>query len=241
MENISPGILVITGGSRGIGLATVDRFLAEGWSVLNFSRTPCTRPQVINFSLDLLSLNQETLDGASSNSLQSIFYEKQRIVLVHNAGSFIRDQVGTMDVYATRDLFQINVFAPMILNETLIPFMGEGSAIIYMGSTLSEKAVPHAASYVSAKHAVVGLMKASCQDLAGTGIHTCCICPGVTETEMLKQRLMNDLNLRTSLTELSASGRFVEPAELGELVWFTSQNPVINGAIIHGNLGQIER
>ena len=235
------GILVITGGSRGIGFATVKAFIAQGWTVINLSRTPCVWPEVINIIMDLTLLGQSQSPEGFPPVWQSLFYEKKRVVLVHNAGMFVPDTVSALSVATTRVLFEVNVFAPMVLNEALIPFMAEGSAIIYIGSTLSEKGVPETASYTSSKHAVVGLMKATCQDLAKTGIHTCCICPGITETEMLKTRCENNPHLFETLSSLSTYGRLVQPEELAELIWFCAQHPVINGAVIHGHLGQIER
>ena len=62
-------------------------------------------------------------------------------------------------------------------------------SIIYIGSTLSEKGVANSCSYVTSKHAVVGLMRSTTQDLVGKGIHTACICPGFTDTEMLKNHV----------------------------------------------------
>eukprot|EP01043_Picozoa_sp_COSAG02_P056833 COSAG02_NODE_6801_length_3352_cov_170.007378_3_plen_92_part_00 len=52
----------------------------------------------------------------------------------------------------------------------------------FVGSTLSEKAVANTASYVTAKHAMVGLMRATCQDLAAAAapVHTALVCPGFT-------------------------------------------------------------
>ena len=46
--------------------------------------------------------------------------------------------------------------------------------------------MPHSFSYVVSKHALVGMMRATCQDLAGREIHTACICPGFTDTEMFR-------------------------------------------------------
>jgi 3-oxoacyl-[acyl-carrier protein] reductase len=67
--------------------------------------------------------------------------------------------------------------------------MGPGSSVLYVGSTLSEKAVPGSFSYVVSKHAQLGMMRATCQDLMGTGIHTAMVCPGFTDTEMLRNHL----------------------------------------------------
>ncbi|NNM59441.1 MAG: hypothetical protein HKM04_06450 [Legionellales bacterium] len=84
-------------------------------------------------------------------------------------------------------------------------------------------------------------MKASCQDLAGKGIHTCCVCPGVTETEMLIERCKHVPGLLETLSGLSTYHRLLQPDELAELIEFCACHPLINGAMIHGNLGQVER
>ena len=134
----------------------------------------------------------------------------------------------------------INLVAPQILNQVIIPLMKPGSSIIYIGSTLSEKAVANSYSYVVSKHALAGMMRATCQDLVGTGIHTCCICPGFTDTEMLRIHVGDDPEILQSIAAASTFNRLVEPGEIAETVKFAANNPVINGALLHANLGQIE-
>jgi NAD(P)-dependent dehydrogenase (short-subunit alcohol dehydrogenase family) len=119
--------------------------------------------------------------------------------------------------------------------------MSRGSAIIYVGSTLSEKAVPGSFSYVTSKHAVVGLMRSTCQDLIDTGIHTACICPGFTDTEMLQNIIKNDPTILEAIKAINGGGRLIKPEEIAQTIYFAANNPVINGAILHANLGQKER
>ena len=119
--------------------------------------------------------------------------------------------------------------------------MSEGSAIIYVGSTLSEKAVPGAFSYVTSKHAVVGLMKATCQDLMDRGIHTACVCPGFTDTPMLRNHLNHDETIIEQIKTMNAQNRLIKPTEIASTIYFAATNPVINGAVLHANMGQKER
>lgn len=232
--------LIITGGNRGIGLATVQLFLQQGWQVINLSRTPCEELNVLNVKLDLATLTEENLH-ALMLELKIILPEKSQICLVHNAGVFIKDDALHVDMKATQALFHVNVMTPMMLNKMIYPFMEVGSAIIYLGSTLSTKATPATASYTASKHAVIGLMRATCQDLADLQIHTCCVCPGPTDTQMLQQRFTEVPELEANLTTLSTFNRLVQPEELAQLIWFCSNNPIINGGVLHGNLGQRER
>ena len=140
-----------------------------------------------------------------------------------------------------RHTLELNVVAPHILNQILIPKMTQGSGIIYVGSTLSEKAVANTYSYVVSKHALIGMMRSTCQDLANTGIHTACVCPGFTDTEMLRAHVGEDAEIIESLSTLSTFGRLVTPEEIANTIVFAAENPVINGAVIHANLGQVER
>jgi NAD(P)-dependent dehydrogenase (short-subunit alcohol dehydrogenase family) len=131
--------------------------------------------------------------------------------------------------------------APQKLNKALLAVMKPGSSILYVGSTLAEKAVPNAYSYVLSKHAGAGIMKANCQDLSGRGIHTASVCPGFTDTQMLRQRVGNDPAAVKQLTNRSAFQRLIEPEEIARTLLFCSRNPAINGALIHANLGQLEQ
>ena len=118
--------------------------------------------------------------------------------------------------------------------------MNAGSSIIYIGSTLSEKAVPNSYSYASTKHAMIGMMRATCQDLAGSGVHTACICPGFTDTEMLRAHVGDSDDVLEAIGSMSSYGRLIEPDEIARSIEFAVANPVINGSVIHANLGQIE-
>jgi 3-oxoacyl-[acyl-carrier protein] reductase len=229
--------LVITGASRGIGLATAKLFLENRFQVINLSRNPCPLTEVNHIQVNLAQIGFEE---SLTEQLLPILNNADRVILVHNAARLEKDTVENIEAQAWRDILEINVVAPTILNRTVIPTMKKSSAIIYIGSTLSEKAVAGAFSYVTSKHAVVGLMRATCQDLMGRGIHTACICPGFTDTPMLRTHLNNDSFVLEQIKGMTAFNRLVEPAEIANTVYFVANNPVMNGAILHANLGQKE-
>ena len=114
------------------------------------------------------------------------------------------------------------------------------SSLIYVGSTLSEKAVSGSFSYVVSKHAQLGMMRASCQDLMGSGIHTALVCPGFTDTEMLRTHLGTDPGVERMIAGMNSYNRLIDPGEIAELIRWAHHNPVINGAVLHANLGQKE-
>ena len=230
-------VLVISGASKGIGWATAMRYTQAGFRVINLSRSPCELPEVNNLSVDLLDPSWEQ---QHADALLDLVGEPETLVLVHNAAMMTKETVQTLESETLRRVMELNVVAPAALNRLLIPRMKKGSSIIYISSTLGRKAVANTHADVVSKHAAIGQMRASCQDLAGTLIHTAAVCPGFTETEMLKEHLGAHPEVYQQITAGIAHKRLAQPEEIAETIWFASQNPILNGAIIDANLGQIE-
>ncbi|AFL75141.1 dehydrogenase of unknown specificity, short-chain alcohol dehydrogenase like protein [Thiocystis violascens DSM 198] len=231
-------LLIVTGASSGIGHAIATRFLVDGWVIVNLSRHPCPESGVENLVCDLA---EPDAVAALDAPLQPWLKDAGRICLVHNASVMRSDRIDSLPSADLRAALELNIIAANGLNQLVVPHMGQGSSLIYIGSTLAEKAVPGVASYVIAKHALAGMMRATCQDLAGRGIHTCMICPGFTDTEQLRALIGDNPDTLAAITGLSAFDRLIEPEEIAEAVAFAAHAPVLNGALIHANLGQRER
>ncbi len=228
--------VLITGASAGIGLETAQRFVDEGYAVVNLSRRPCPIDAVQHIACDLAA--PAFLD-AIAERLRQRLAAAERLVLIHNAARFVNDSAVQTESDSFRQTLEINLIAPNTLNGFASPFMQPGSSILYVGSTLGEKAVSNSFSYVVSKHGLIGMMRATCQDLAGRGIHTACISPGFTDTEMLRVHV--PAQAMDAVRGLSAYNRLIEPGEIAETLFWAAQNPVINGAVIPANLGQVER
>jgi len=154
-DSKNQGLLVITGASRGIGLAVAELFVKEGWQVLNLSRGKCPNNAVVTRQIDL---SHSDVEQSLTKYIYEFIPEPRRICLVHNAATIFQDSALSVDIKAMRNAFQLNVFTPAILNKLISPLMSDGSSILYIGSTLSEKGIPGRATYVSSKHAIAGLM-----------------------------------------------------------------------------------
>lgn len=229
---------IITGASTGIGLACAELFIQQGgFNLYNLSRRPCPLADVQHIPCDLSSPNDI---AHACEELVPAAVQSSEVALIHNACQMIKDSADHCPSDQLNAIMATNVIAPNALNQALLPVMKKGSSVIYVGSTLSEKAVADAFSYVVSKHALAGMMKASCQDLMGRGIHTALVCPGFTDTEMLRTHLHNDTSVLEQVASLNSFHRLVEPEEIARLILWAHSNPVINGAILHANLGQKE-
>ena len=231
-------LLVITGASKGIGLATAELFAGNGYRVINVSRSACPLDNVTNLAIDLMDPNWA--DQHASSLLEQVGQPDQ-VTILHNATLMTKDTVRDIEAETLTKVLQLNVIAAAQINTLLLPIMREGSSILYISSTLGTKAVANTHAYVISKHAVIGQMRATCQDLVGAGIHTAAICPGFTETEMLKEHLGDNPELREQISSNIVLGRLVQPREIASTVWFCSQTPAVNGAILDANNGQVEQ
>lgn len=231
---MSSKTLVITGGSRGIGHAAARRFADAGYAVVNLSRSPAALAGVTHIAADFADPAwAETV----AEPLRAAIDESDSICLVHNSALQVPGSTVEIDIAGLRRSLEINVVAPAALNRIVLPLMRPGSSILYVGSTLSHRATRGMAAYATSKHAVAGLMRSTAQDLAGTGIHTACICPGFTNTEMLQSYGGEALS---HLALLVTQQRLIAPEEIAELLFQAACNPVVNGSMIQADLGFIE-
>ena len=181
---------ILTGASSGIGAAAAAQFVEQGFTVINVSRRDCPVAGVETYSTDLA-------DDTSAKQTCSVLASRLRdaegpVCLVHNASLMLKDRCDTTEDADLLRVLAVNVIGINVLNRTLLPLMPKGSSVLYVGSTLSEKAVAGAYSYIVSKHAQLGMMRATCQDLMGREIHTALICPGFTDTSMLRQHVGHD-------------------------------------------------
>ena len=228
-------LLIITGGSRGIGLAAADLFSKDNYRVINLSRTNTRQSAAEHIASDFSDPSWALNIKAS---LLDFIGQPDQISLIHNAATMVKDDIRKAPDFS--EVLQVNLVAPQQLNELVIPLMKKGSSILYVGSTLSKKAVSNTLTYSASKHGLLGLMRATTQDLFGAGIHTACIRPGFTDTEMLRSHVGDDPETLNVLVQSNAFGRLVKPEEIATTLKFCADNPAINGTSIDANLGQKE-
>ena len=248
-------VVIVTGGSAGIGLAIVERFADLDYQVISLARRRCPVDTVESVLVDLgnpeavgsaIAEVQARLDRLASPpgwgppGQADTRPSPPPIHLVHNAAVMPTDSALSVDPKMLDRTLHLNVTTPAQINAALLPRMRPGSSIVFIGSTLSDKGVANRLSYVTSKHALLGLMRATVQDLFGTGIHCLCVAPGFTDTAMLAPGLATP-GFAEAVRGMVSFGRLLEPEEIADIVVFATRTPAFNGSNLHANLGQRER
>ena len=232
-----PDTVIVTGASAGIGLAIATHFVEQGQRVIGLARRPCPDPAVESLRVDLCDAG--ALDLVLTGIVESL-PPSPRLHLIHSASHMPSDGAEDLDPERLAQTLRLNVVAPAQIDARLLPAAAPGSSVVFIGSTLCEKAVPGKLSYVTSKHALLGLMRATVQDLFGRSIHALCVAPGFVDTDMLRPALERDPEFERSVLDMVSFGRLLDPNEIAEIVAFATRTPALNGAVIHANLGQRE-
>jgi 3-oxoacyl-[acyl-carrier protein] reductase len=227
--------LVITGAGRGIGLATADLFHEHGYAVVNISRHRGGFECGTWIGADLSLPNWLQ---AIERQLIAAVQHATTIAVVHNAAMLLHDDIEDSRDADLQEAWQANVMAPVQLNRALLPYMDEGSSIIYVGSSLRDRAAPKRLSYVVSKHAQIGLMRATALEVAERGIHAACVCPGITDTEVARAHFGDEAGSMEQFVLRDAPlKRALRPADIAQLIYFCAGTQTVNGAVIDANVG----
>jgi NAD(P)-dependent dehydrogenase (short-subunit alcohol dehydrogenase family) len=183
-------LVVITGGSRGLGLL-LARQLADAGAALVI----CARDdEELENAVDELGrragfVAAYSCDLTRPQEIAELFNRIRREVgsvdvLINNAGIMQVGPVETMTVEDFDDALAVHFWAPLLCMEQVLPDMRrrrEGR-IVNISSIGGEIAVPHMLPYCASKHALVGLSKGMRGELAKEGIYVTTVCPGLMRT-----------------------------------------------------------
>lgn len=188
--------VILTGASRGIGHATVKRFSEEGWRIVTCSRETvpeeCKRDPNWTHHITVDLGNPDDAPRFVAEALAAL--EGSPIhALINNAAispkTSFKERLGTLngDVTAWREVFELNLFAPLQLARGFAPSLAKGKGAIVNITSIAGHAIhPFAGSaYSTSKAALSALTREMANEFAPLGVRVNAVAPGEIETAMI--------------------------------------------------------
>ena len=231
---------LITGGSRGIGAATVRALCAAGYRVAFFYRSSESAAQTLSAETGAYAIRCDVRDSAS---VASACAEARRLlghidVLVNNAGIAQQKLFTDITDEDWRAMLDTNLTGAFYASRAVLSEMisRRYGRIINVGSIWGQVGASCEVHYSAAKAGLIGLTKALAKEVAPSGVTVNCICPGVIETDMLSSFTKDDL---AALAEETPVGRLGTPEDIARsILWLADpKSDFITGQIIGVNGG----
>lgn len=176
-------IVVISGGTSGIGKALADRFKCAGDLVFCFGKNPNSSEE---FCVNVVNENEV------EQFFEMIKTKYGRIdVLINSAGYGISGAAELAKFDETKNLFNVNYFGTLKCCQCALPLMHEGSKIINISSCCALFAMPFRIHYCASKAATSMLSYGLKMELSDAKIDVTAICPGDVKTNFMKSRIKN--------------------------------------------------
>ncbi|WDE08349.1 SDR family oxidoreductase [Thalassomonas viridans] len=219
-------VCIVTGGSSGIGLSIVQKFLDEGYRVFNLDLTPATAGEFRQCDITQV---QEV-----ERIITEIADEHAIDVLVSNAGIHYSATIEDTPEADLDRVFNINVKGAYAAIKAVLPGMkaSRSGAIIVMSSDQALVAKQNSFAYNLSKAALASIAKTTALDYAGYNIRANAVCPGTIETPLYHKAIDNycrrsgaDKNqVHSEEAGMQPLGRLGQPEEVAELVLFLASD-----------------
>jgi NAD(P)-dependent dehydrogenase (short-subunit alcohol dehydrogenase family) len=227
METLAGKHAVVTGASRGIGLAIARALQAQGARVTLMARDAAAL-EAAAAGLGGAT-GWQAIDVADAAGVAAAFERAGRVdILVNNAGQAASAPFMKTDEALWQRMLEVNLSGAYHCIQAALPAMLDAGwgRIVNVASTAGLTGYRYVAAYCAAKHGLVGLTRALALELAAKGITVNAVCPGYTETDIVQEAVANivrktgrsEEQARAELAAGNPQGRLVRPEEVAHAV-----------------------
>ena len=202
--------VLITGGSRGIGASMVRLFSARGWQTAFTYKSSERQALALAEETGALAVRCDTGSEEDTAALQKSISSRfpHLDALICNAGISYTGLLQDMEVSEWDKLFTVNVKGAFLAVRAFLPGMisEKRGSILFISSMWGQVGASCEAAYSATKAAMIGLGKGLAKEVGPSGIRVNCLCPGVIQTDMLKEYTDEDLDALREETPLCRLG-----------------------------------
>ena len=234
-------VALVTGGSRGIGRAVVERLAGDGMDVVFFYRGNAEAAQGVVEAVAAAGGRAEALQAdvtdaaAVAQAVERVVESRGRIDLLVNNAGIVRDNLLAMlDDADIRAVLDTNVLGVFHVTRAVVPHMISKRAgkIVNLGSVAGDKGGRGQSNYAASKGAIQAFTRAMAVELASRKITVNCVAPGVIDTEM--SQAVRDL-AGEQVTQRILLKRVGRADDVAHAVWFLASRfaDYITGEVLH--------
>ncbi len=246
----------ITGAGRGIGAAIAHAFAREG-AALSLSgrnlQTLESQAAELRKAFPGVKLHLSVMDLSDPASVEAAHRANHAAlgpvtVLINNAGQALSQPFAKTDLQLWQQMLNVNLTGTYLCIQAALPDLlaesakGHTARIVNIASTAGLKGFAYVSAYAAAKHGVIGLTRSLALELARKGVTVNAVCPGFTETDIVRESLANivaktgqtEAQARDALVAHNPQKKMIQPYEVAQAVmWLCSEAAAsVNGQSI---------
>ena len=216
-----PRIALITGGARGIGLATARAFLAEGWRVALLDIDgPAQEAAAAELGPDAMALTADV--AVEAEVAAAVVKARDQFgaihALVNNAGTAVFKPILETTPAEWSRVLDVNLTGPFLVARAVVPDMARGGAVVNIASISGQRASTLRVAYGTSKAGIMHLTKQMAAEFAHLGIRANCVAPGPVDTAMAKE--VHSPEIRADYHDAIPLNRYGLEEEIAAAIFF---------------------
>lgn len=243
-------IALVTGGSRGLGRATVEALARRGvWSILTYNSNRAAADDVLDHVRQSGARAEALqLDTADTTRFPRFADEVRRVLdnwgadrfdyLVNMAGTSHTGLLGDVTEEDFDAAYRVHLKGPFFLTQTLLPLIRDGGRIVNISSGLTRIIHPGRITYAAMKGAVEVMTRYMAKELGPRRIAVNTVAPGAIQTDFSGGIVRDNPEVNRAITEATALGRPGVPEDIGAMIasllsednrWVNAQRIEVSG------------